>query len=295
MAALPANPFDPSNITLPSQPFPVVTRNGPSRLSQNSSTTQGGVISPKRIKNFEIKQKLLRPALTSHFQCWFNPPQPIRDRTNYNGNEEFYSISCSDASLPGSSLATNEINDDYHGVTERFAYRRQYDNTSDFTFYVDHQYANQSYNIIRFFESWISYACGEDKSNLAADNFTYRVRFPDGPDGYRSPEINILKFERDFVGKALLYRFKKAYPTNITSMPVSYESSQLLKCTVSFTYDRYILGEKVITKPTEPGQVRASGVPNPMYDNPVGDFFLPGEKPAVGSEAFGGPSTNVLT
>ena len=44
------------------------------------------------------------------------------------------------ASLPGTSLATTELNNDHSGVTERHAYRRQYDTTSSFTFYVDHDY-----------------------------------------------------------------------------------------------------------------------------------------------------------
>lgn len=262
------------------------------RIPSDPTASQGGIPTPKRINNYTIKQKLLRPALTSNFQCWFNPPDVVRKKTNYDSNAEFYSLSCTDASLPGSSLATNEINDDYHGVTQRFAYRRQYDNSADFTFYVDHQYKKNSYNVIKFFEKWISYACGEE-NNVISNTFTYRVRFPDGPTGYRSPEILILKFERDFIGNALVYRFKKAYPISISSMPVSYESSQLLKCTVSFTYDRYILDEKKIEKPKEPGQSRAPGVPNPI-ENQLGDFFLPGEKPAVNSPAFGGLETNSI-
>ena len=37
------------------------------------------------------------------------------------------------------------------------------------------------------------------------------------------------------------YKFINAYPISINSIPVSYDSSQLLKCTVSFTYSRYII------------------------------------------------------
>ena len=37
----------------------------------------------------------------------------------------------------------------------------------------------------------------------------------------------------------LTYTFINAFPLSIASMPVSYESSSLLKCTVSFTYSRY--------------------------------------------------------
>ena len=40
-------------------------------------------------------------------------------------------MSCSEASLPGASLNTQEITDDRHGVTERNAYRRMYDDRID--------------------------------------------------------------------------------------------------------------------------------------------------------------------
>jgi hypothetical protein len=99
----------------------------------------------------KIKSKLLRPALTSNFLCEFQPPSTlsnsgfIRDRVNAGfiganydrENQELITLSCSEASLPGSSLATHEINNDFTGVTERHVYRRQYDDRADFTFYVD--------------------------------------------------------------------------------------------------------------------------------------------------------------
>ena len=42
--------------------------------------------------------------------------------------------------LPGSSLTTHEVNNDYHGVTEKMSYRRMYDDTIGLTFYVDRNY-----------------------------------------------------------------------------------------------------------------------------------------------------------
>lgn len=203
----------------------------------------------------DIKSKLLRPALTSHYECFFNPPSSVRSWSlqkesagagaSYDSNQDLISISCSEASLPGSSLATIEINNDYSGVTERHAYRRLYDDRADFTFYVD-----GDYKIIRFFENWISYIVGERFTGTPQDpgieqqNYYYRVNFPGlsgGSDSYRSPALYINKFERDYRGSLLQYRFLNAYPISINSMPVSYDSSSLLKCTVSFTYTRYIM------------------------------------------------------
>jgi hypothetical protein len=193
---------------------------------------------PTPVKMSGVKEKLLRPALTSNFQCWFNPPNISSIKPYYDS--ELISLLCSEASLPGSSLATNEVNDDYTGITERFAYRKQYDDRADFTFYVDHGRQNGNYNLILFFEEWIRHVVNET-STAEDPNYNYRVNFPDGNEGYRSPAIYINKFERDFAGQYLEYKFLKAYPISITSMPVSYDSSELLKCSVSFTYTRYVL------------------------------------------------------
>jgi hypothetical protein len=201
--------------------------------------------SPKTVS--QLKAQLMRPALSSHYQCWFPPPPPVRRwlkvrGLNYFDNQEFISLSCSDASLPGSSLATNELNDRFTGVTERFAYRRQYDDRADFSFYVDHGRKEGSYNIIWFFENWISYIVDEQLNNSSRpsvynENYFYRMNFPAN---YRT-DIFLNKFEKDFEGSYLNYIFKEAYPISINSIPVSYEASQVLKCTVSFTYNRYVV------------------------------------------------------
>lgn len=238
------------------QPAPGVpsTTNTPQR--DNPSGNSSGAPKPS-IKNLsKIKSTLLSPALTSHYECYFNPPPDVINylaknrQFNYgsNSNAEFISLSCSEASLPGSSLLTNEINDDYTGVTERLAYRKQYDDRADFTFYVDHGRVDGDYNIIWFFENWIQYIANEqfnDGEGIEDPKYNYRFRFPDGSggakQGYRSSALYINKFERDMKGSYLQYRFLKAYPISINSMPVSYESSELLKCTVSFTYTRYVV------------------------------------------------------
>jgi len=258
-----------------------------------SSSSSGGA-SATPISNFEIKQKLLRPALTSNYICRFQPPGNMTAAKNpdgnpgflkegeelfpgsdysVRGNQELIEISCSEASLPGSSLITNEINDDHTGVTERLAYRRQYDDRIDFTFYVDHRYG-----IINFFERWISYCVGENaQPNLSNRDYFYRVNFPED---YQTDNLYITKFERDYQSQ-LEYKFIGAYPISITSMPVSYDSSDLLKCSVSFSYIRYVRKISSISTETEPSPpTPAPGVPpitprvpsNPI-EGQVGDFF----------------------
>jgi len=214
-------------------------------------------VQPTKVTVSQLKAKLLRPALTSHFLCEFGIPGGFEGKLgitlddwlkqkqsaglagiSYNSVNETLQLSCSEASLPGSSLLTNEINNDYTGVTERHAYRRSYDDRADFTFYVGHDYS-----VINFFEGWISYISDEQVAgNFKSAAYNYRMRFPKD---YQTDSLYITKFERS-VGSVessstLRYQFFKAFPISINSMPVSYDSSTLLKCTVSFAYTKYLI------------------------------------------------------
>ena len=198
--------------------------------------------SAKRLS--DLKASILNPAQTSHFQCWFNPPSRVQTwiqarmsngmGNGYTGNEEFFSVSCSEAQLPGTSLATHTLDNDHTGITERHAYRKQYDTTSSFTFYVDH-----NYNIVYFFQNWINYIVNENITNtaIASPQYNYRVAFPQT---YQT-SMYINKFERDYYGRVLQYMFINAYPISIDTMEVSYNASQLLKCVVNFNFSRYVL------------------------------------------------------
>jgi hypothetical protein len=199
--------------------------------------------SPKVRTVSQIKSKLLRPALTSHYECFFNPPQAVRDKTKGLYDADYLSLACCDASLPGSQFSTHEMNNDFTGVTERNAYRRVYDDRADFTFYVDHDYKT-----IRFFETWMSFIAneaqgGSGEPGTEKSNHFYRFNYPSK---YKSDTLYITKFERDYGksnGSVLQYRFFQAFPLAINSIPVSYESSSLLKCTVSFSYVRYLIDQ----------------------------------------------------
>jgi hypothetical protein len=204
----------------------------------------------------QIKSGLLRPALTSHFEVQIpvgtgNLNTVLKRVANDTGLQDLLNISCSDASLPGSSIATFELQNDFTGVTERYAHRRMYDDRVDFTFYVD----AERYLPIRFFEAWMRYVTGEtgtrtDGSQLTLKDsrYHYRMNFPKD---YRCEEgLKIIKFERDYKTtlpqhghSSLEYEFVGAYPISVSSMPVSYDASNLLKCTVSMTYLRYVIKE----------------------------------------------------
>ena len=63
------------------------------------------------------------------------------------------------------------------------------------------------------------------------------------PDNYKVQTMFISKFERDF-NSQIDYQFINAFPKLVTAIPVSYGAADLLKVSVQFTYDRYIVNPK---------------------------------------------------
>jgi len=176
---------------------------------------------PKIRSVSKIKESLLRPALTSFFEVEIPFPQADLGLKSFIGQgQDNLNLRCSNASLPGSNLATLELNNTFHGVTQRHAYRRVYDDRIDLEFFVD----AEKYMTIRFFERWID-----------------AIMLQDGVDSV-DPISQDYSFERDHASN-IEYTFVNAYPFTISSMPVSYDSSSLLKCTVSFSYLRYVVNE----------------------------------------------------
>ena len=211
---------------------------------------------PARRSVSSIKSELLNPALTSHFYCRFFAPRKVIEWMQESANlgyglpytdlTNFVSIACMDASLPGSSLMTHEQNNDFHGVTQRIAYRRDYGTGSDFTFIVD-----GGHYLIAFFENWIRYIVNEKVPGQVGQDGESFTDYPYITDWKSYSRVNyfndyvtdglyIQKFERDYQESGgIQYNFLRAYPISISAMPISYEGSQLLKCTVTFTYARY--------------------------------------------------------
>ena len=211
----------------------------------------------------DIKSSLLRPSLTSHFYVEIPVPSngansdSFKQKLQENGvswptrDQDTLNLLCSEAVLPGSSLATFEINNDRTGVTERHVHRRMFDDRIDLTFYVD----AGNYLPIKFFETWIDFiTSGNTTTELDAVNHFYRMNYPD--DYTADQGLKVIKFERDTyrssskggynrpTGSVLEYNFIRAFPLSIASMPVSYDASSLLKCTVSMSYIRYFVTMK---------------------------------------------------
>lgn len=228
--------------------------------------------SPKIRKILDIKRIIMQPALTSHYEIYIKPPPEAESfikQSGFPGDiQDVLTLTCFDASLPGSTLATHDLNNDYTGVTQRHAYRRIYDDRADFSFYV-----NQAYDQIRYFEAWLRWIVGEQISQAEDTTNYYRVRYPVQ---YKSNIMSITKFERNLgtrePSKSMIYDFINAFPVSINSMPVSYESSELLKVTVGFSYDRYV-ARNIKQNPgtSEPGQTTPNGTPRNPFDLTAAD------------------------
>ena len=187
----------------------------------------------------DIIPKLQNVAQTSQFLVKFVLPRgDCRRFLRQKGiNDRFISdnvgLLCSDASLPGSALATLNTAGDYQGVVERFAHTRNFTQIS-FEFYVDNEYKS-----LRFIEHWMEFITGGSIGDPSQDTYHFKMRYPDE---YKANETRVVKFERNY-SQFLEYRFIGLFPLSLNSVRVSYNNSQVLKATANFSYDRYICGE----------------------------------------------------
>ena len=220
-----------------------------------------GNVRPRPYKTSELKHRITNLAQTSVYQIKIQPPTGLfallketgRD-LDYNRAGENIELLCDSAVLPGSSFATHEPTNDYAGVTEKMAYRRMYDGTLDLSFMVD-----RSYNVIEMLDGWLDFISGVgitgSRQSYKSRQANYRMTYPEQ---YRT-DIYLSKFEKDVSypddfgdiiegvldpPKQLLYTFVGAFPTSVTSTPVSYGPSDVLRVNVSFSYMRYVRERK---------------------------------------------------
>ena len=126
-----------------------------------------------------------------------------------------------------------------------------YDETIGLTFYVD-----RNYKVIEMIEGWMDYISGINDTRTYEDPYVgYRMSYPKS---YKN-NIYLTKFEKDHFTRdfstsgststrtartTLDYTFVQAFPLALTSIPVSYEASDVLKCSVSFNFIRYVQKRK---------------------------------------------------
>ena len=216
-----------------------------------------GNLRPRPYKTSELKTRITNLAQTSVYQIKIQLPSGLfpflrqsgRD-LDYNREGENIELLCESAVLPGSSFATHDVTNDYAGVTEKMNYRRMYDGTLDLSFMVD-----RSYNVIEMLDGWMDFMSGVgltgSRNAYKSQHVNYRMTYPTD---YRT-ELYLTKFEKDISypddfsdiiegvldpPQSLLYTFVGAFPTSVTSTPVSYAPSDVLRVNVSFSYIRYV-------------------------------------------------------
>jgi len=190
-----------------------------------------------------IANRLMGPlAQTNHFLVTISSLTPevetyLQNFTDARDLRRFLSersgILCSDASLPTTAYATAEVRDNFMGVPQQYAHTRIYTDI-DFTFYID-----DDYTILKTFEGWMEYISSGANNFMdqQTKSFYRRMRYPDS---YKCNTLYFNKFEKNFK-RTMRYQFINAFPKSMSSVPVTYGPADILKVTVSFNYDRYIV------------------------------------------------------
>ena len=241
-------------------------------------------IRPRPYKTSELKTRITNLAQTSVYQLKIQLPTGLSSLLRETGRELDYNragenieLLCDSAVLPGSSFATHEPTNDYAGVTEKMAYRRMYDGTLDLSFMVD-----RNYNVIEMLDGWLDFISGVgitgSRQSYKSRHVNYRMTYPEQ---YRT-ELYLTKFEKDVSypddfgdviegildpPKQLLYTFVGAFPSSVTSTPVSYGPSDVLRVNVSFSYMRYVRERKNV-------RLNPFGSLNSSLLTALGDFIF---------------------
>jgi len=180
-------------------------------------------------------------AQSSHYEVRFQVPPKVVKYLFKKGVSPIYctgefGLLCFSTTLPTSAYATSEVSP-YIGIREKIAHTRMYTNIT-MEFYVD-----KKYDTIKVLEHWMDYiSSGSDQhDNISKFNNNYHIRMQ-YPDDYKSTETKIIKFDRDYK-RDIEYTFRGMFPQSISSIPVSYGGSDVLKVAATFEYDRYIAGK----------------------------------------------------
>jgi hypothetical protein len=215
---------------------------------------------------------LLNLSLTSIFAVDIKAGN-IANTLGFTQNQtQTISLLAYEAVLPGASYELGSVFGDRQGVTEQYPTKRIYPPV-DVSFYIKYDY-----DVLRFFNGWMDLISPLNEGGGVAQNAYFKFNYPNK---YEC-NINIVKFEREFRPsnqrlskrgteggindpKTYTYSLINAYPSNLISVPVSYEQSNILRTTITFNYDRYYIQENVgklyqdPNQPNQPNQTNATG------------------------------------
>ena len=217
---------------------------------------------PKKIS--QILPTFQNVAQTSHYLVNFGlPSKGLKEHLQARGVDHRFDMNeigllCCTAVLPGSSFATQLVRSNYQGVVETVPHTRNFTEIQ-LEFYVDNEYKS-----LKFLEHWMEYITAGSDCDPIEDAYNFQLNFPEN---YKSDTTTITKFERNYRQK-LEYTFRGLFPKSLNMARVAYESSQVLKVTASFAFDRYICGsDKSLDKRrgTDNNKISGNSASNRVY------------------------------
>ena len=214
----------------------------------------------------DVRDSVARPSLDTlyqvnfsfgNYETWLKETDVVTNKKRSQGRDfmQKMSLLCTQAEIPGTQFVTSSAIGHHQGIQEEFPNLRNYP-PLNLVFYCDVDMV-----ILEVLETWMSYInpIQTNKRDFAAySRFNY-------PEDYKEI-IHITKFERDaFIDeidegrileteneslaekikirkpttKLMSYEFVNVWPTNMTSMRLAYGDSNVLKCNVQFSYDRF--------------------------------------------------------
>jgi len=195
---------------------------------------------PRKRTTTEIKSLFTNVATTNHFEFqllafptgllnYVQAKEPLLSR--YFLTREL-NLLCKGAELPGAAFATAQIKGNYMGIVQKYAHTRVFTDSS-FTFIVD-----KNYLVLKFFQLWQEFIASGGEVSQDKKAYYNRMLFPDN---YKCSQMGVSKFDKDHFQK-IDYTFINAFPVNIVPSAVDYGTNRVLEITVTFSYDRYVLG-----------------------------------------------------
>ena len=134
------------------------------------------MVKPRRIADF--KPTFTNLAQTSHYQVMFGGvPLGVRQYLNIRGVDyrfvtETSGLLCSNAVIPGSTLADTKVIGNYQGVIENMTHARIFPDIA-LEFYVD-----KDYKLIKFFEHYIEFVSGGSGYDQTREDYYFKMEYP---------------------------------------------------------------------------------------------------------------------
>ena len=200
----------------------------------------------------KIKSTVARPSLDTFYEVnfsfggenltspWLKTLSGIgKRRTQGTDFKQKMKLMCTQAEIPGTSFVESSVTGHHQGITEAFPNLRNFP-PLDLVFYVDADHV-----ILEVFEKWMTYINPIFDSGIRDNSAFTRFNYPED---YKET-IHVTKFERDtfiresrnasYQSSMTSYEFRNAWPIDLSSMRVAYGDSNVLRCNVKLSYDRF--------------------------------------------------------